>query len=149
MNTVLLKNCYYIFRSSNEESLRGQDILIRGSKIEKISKNIVEEADQVIDCSQSVVVPGFVNTHHHFFQTLTRAHPDAINKELFEWLTALYPVWAKGLDPEVFQLANELALTDSCFRAVPPAPTTIMCSRLAWTGQWTFKSKPPGRSVYA
>jgi 8-oxoguanine deaminase len=47
--------------------------------------------DEVFDASRHVVLPGLINTHHHFYQTLTRAHPQAINKELFDWLKALYP----------------------------------------------------------
>jgi 8-oxoguanine deaminase len=46
------------------------------------------------DASRHVVIPGLVNTHHHMFQTLTRAHPDAINKPLWPWIKALYPIWA-------------------------------------------------------
>src|SRR5690606_39578481 len=53
-------------------------------------------ADQSFDASAHVIVPGLINTHHHFFQTLTRAHPAAINKELFPWLKALYPIWARN-----------------------------------------------------
>ncbi len=68
--------------------------------------------DAVFDASRHVVIPGLINTHHHFFQTLTRAHPDAINKELFAWLQALYPVWARGVTPEAFRLATRLALTE-------------------------------------
>ena len=49
--------------------------------------------DEVFDAGSHVVLPGLINTHHHFYQTLTRAHPDAIDKELFPWLTALYPIW--------------------------------------------------------
>ena len=67
--------------------------------------------DHVFDASQHVVLPGLINTHHHFYQTLTRAHPDAINKELFDWLKALYPVWAK-LNPEAHRIATRLALTE-------------------------------------
>jgi 8-oxoguanine deaminase len=63
------------------------------------------------DASQHVVLPGLVNTHHHFYQTLTRAHPQAINKELFGWLTALYPIWAK-LTPEAHRLGTRLALAE-------------------------------------
>lgn len=48
----------------------------------------------VFDAREHVVVPGLINTHHHLYQTLTRAHPKAINKALFPWLQALYPVWA-------------------------------------------------------
>lgn len=68
--------------------------------------------DHVFDASRHVVTPGLVNTHHHFFQTLTRAHPDAINKELFPWLQALYPIWAKNVTPETFRLGTRLALTE-------------------------------------
>ncbi len=63
------------------------------------------------DASSHVVLPGLVNTHHHFYQTLTRAHPDAINRGLFPWLRALYPVWAR-LDPDSLRLATRLALTE-------------------------------------
>lgn len=66
---------------------------------------------QVFDASRHVVLPGLINTHHHFYQTLTRAHPDAINKELFPWLQALYPVWAR-LTPEGLRLATRVALVE-------------------------------------
>ena len=65
----------------------------------------------VFDASRHVVLPGLVNAHHHFFQTLTRAHPAAINRELFPWLMALYPIWAR-LKPHQLRLAVRLALTE-------------------------------------
>jgi 8-oxoguanine deaminase len=68
--------------------------------------------DAVFDASGHVVIPGLVNTHHHMFQTLTRAHPRAINKELFGWLDALLPIWARHLNPDNFRLAARLALTE-------------------------------------
>ena len=67
--------------------------------------------DDTFDASRHVVLPGLVNTHHHFYQTLTRAHPHAINKELFDWLKALYPVWSR-LTPDTLRLATRLALTE-------------------------------------
>lgn len=67
--------------------------------------------DRKFDASRHVVLPGLINTHHHFYQTLTRAHPDAINKELFPWLVSLYPIWAR-LNPQAFRLATRLALTE-------------------------------------
>lgn len=67
--------------------------------------------DQVFDASGLVVIPGLVNCHHHFYQTLTRAFPDAQNKELFDWLKALYPVWA-GLDETGVYLSTQLALAE-------------------------------------
>lgn len=68
--------------------------------------------DEVFDAARHVVLPGLVNTHHHMFQTLTRAHPKAINKELFPWLQALLPIWARNVKPEPFRLATRLALTE-------------------------------------
>lgn len=66
---------------------------------------------QVFDASAHVVLPGLVNTHHHFYQTLTRAYPGALNQELFNWLVSLYPVWA-GLEPDMLAVATRLALTE-------------------------------------
>lgn len=67
--------------------------------------------EESFDASAHVVLPGLVNTHHHFYQTLTRAHPEAIDKELFPWLKSLYPIWAR-LDPDSFRLSVRLALTE-------------------------------------
>ncbi|TPQ51754.1 8-oxoguanine deaminase [Prosthecomicrobium hirschii] len=68
--------------------------------------------DAVYDAGRHVIIPGLVNTHHHMFQTLTRAHPDAINKELFPWLAALFPIWARHVKPDNLRLATRLALTE-------------------------------------
>ena len=73
--------------------------------------NLRQCLDEVFDASRHVVLPGLINTHHHFYQTLTRAHPQAINKELFDWLKALYPLWAR-LTPDAMRLGTRLALTE-------------------------------------
>lgn len=89
-------------------------LVVEGGRIVELVGRGQEPAapvDTVFDASRHVVLPGLVNTHHHFFQTLTRAHPDAINKELFPWLQALYPVWSR-LTPDGFRLATRLALTE-------------------------------------
>ncbi len=67
--------------------------------------------DELVDMSRHVVVPGLINTHHHFYQTLTRAFPPALNRELFPWLTALYPVWAR-MAPEDLALGMRVALAE-------------------------------------
>jgi 8-oxoguanine deaminase len=67
--------------------------------------------DAVFDAGRHIVLPGLVNTHHHFYQTLTRAHPSAINKPLFPWLEALYPLWSR-LTPETFRSAVRIAQID-------------------------------------
>jgi len=89
--------------------------VIEGAKIvELVAKGTTpaKPVDKEFDASQHVILPGLINTHHHFFQTLTRAHPQAINKELFPWLKSLYPIWAKNVNPEAFRLATRLALTE-------------------------------------
>jgi 8-oxoguanine deaminase len=63
------------------------------------------------DASRHVILPGLVNTHHHFYQTLTRATPAALDRELFPWLTALYPIWAR-LTPELLDSAATVALAE-------------------------------------
>ncbi|HEY1931056.1 MAG TPA: 8-oxoguanine deaminase [Acetobacteraceae bacterium] len=65
----------------------------------------------VFDASAHVVLPGLINTHHHFYQTLTRALPAALDSELFDWLGALYPLWAR-LTPEALDAAATLALAE-------------------------------------
>jgi 8-oxoguanine deaminase len=65
----------------------------------------------VFDASQHVVLPGLINTHHHFYQTLTRALPAAMDRELFPWLEALYPVWAR-LTPERLELGVTVAMSE-------------------------------------
>jgi 8-oxoguanine deaminase len=65
----------------------------------------------IFDAGAHVVLPGLINTHHHFYQTLTRATPQALDRELFAWLTALYPVWAR-LTPEALDLAATVALAE-------------------------------------
>lgn len=87
-------------------------VVVEGSRIvETVAAGAapVHPVDAVFDASRHVVIPGLVNTHHHVYQTLTRAHPQAINKELFPWLQALYPIWTKGLSEATFRQAVRLA----------------------------------------
>ncbi len=88
-------------------------LIVEGTRIaELVGKGKTpERIDATFDASLHVVLPGLVNAHHHFYQTLTRAHPSAINKPLFAWLVALYPIWAR-LKPNHLRLASRLALTE-------------------------------------
>ncbi len=89
-------------------------LVVCGSKIVELVGDGQKPSNisETIDCSALVILPGLINTHHHFYQTLTRAHPDAINKELFDWLKSLYPIWGRAVNPESFRLATRLALTE-------------------------------------
>jgi 8-oxoguanine deaminase len=89
-------------------------VVIEGRRIAELvatGQKPLQPVDTIFDASDHVVLPGLINTHHHFYQTLTRALAPALGKELFDWLKALYPVWA-GLDPELLAVATELALAE-------------------------------------
>ena len=104
-----IKDPLAIFGSGCERGL-----VVEGTRIVELIGRGLEPAapvDAIYDASRHVVLPGLINTHHHFYQTLTRAHPDAINKELFPWLVALYPIWSR-LKPQHLRLAARLALAE-------------------------------------
>ena len=89
-------------------------ILIENGKIKQLvdsTDSLPSDIDQIIDAREYVVLPGLINTHHHYYQTLTRALPAALNKELFPWLKSLYPVWA-GLDADMITAASQLATAE-------------------------------------
>ena len=75
------------------------------------SAELPATADEVIDARGQVVIPGLVNTHHHFYQTLSRAVPAAQDAELFTWLKTLYPIWAK-LTPEMACVSTQTAMAE-------------------------------------
>jgi 8-oxoguanine deaminase len=76
-----------------------------------------QPCDEIVDAGRHVVIPGLINSHHHFFQTMTRAHPAAINKPLFGWLTSLYPIWTH-CTPQALRLATELAMVEMMMSGV-------------------------------
>jgi 8-oxoguanine deaminase len=76
-----------------------------------VSQMLPPTADEVIDARDQVVIPGLVNTHHHMYQTLTRAVPAAQDCELFKWLQTLYPIWA-NLTPEMVQVSTQTAMAE-------------------------------------
>ena len=71
----------------------------------------LQAVDEVVDAHEHVLIPGLINSHHHFYQTLTRAFPAALNKNLFPWLQSLYPVWAR-LTPEMIATSTQIALCE-------------------------------------
>jgi len=108
---IWLKNPLAILEDSNTAT---GGIVIQNNKIIELvdkGQQPITQIDQVFDASNHVILPGLINTHHHFYQTLTRAYPDALNKELFPWLKSLYPVWA-GLTEELIHVSTRLAATE-------------------------------------
>jgi 8-oxoguanine deaminase len=88
-------------------------LFIRDGLIEGVgpTDELPEAADEVLDLSGHVVFPGLINTHHHFYQTLTRAIPAAQDANLFNWLKTLYPIWAR-MTPEDIRLSAQVALSE-------------------------------------
>ncbi len=88
-------------------------VVVAGGKIvELVPKGGAPKTAAIpFDAGAHVVLPGLINTHHHFYQTLTRALPAALDRELFPWLKALYPVWAR-LTPQALELAATVAMAE-------------------------------------
>jgi cytosine/adenosine deaminase-related metal-dependent hydrolase len=108
---ILLRDCWRVTTGTGPD-LEGADILVDGNRILRIGVNLAAPAGtEVLDASRHVVLPGLVNTHHHFYQTLTRNLPAVQDAKLFDWLTYLYEIW-KGLDPEDVYWSSMLAMAE-------------------------------------
>lgn len=108
---ILLKDIQLLYTGAEE--LAGVDLLIQGNKISRIAESIdigeVRGAGfEEIDCSGMVMLPGFVNTHHHFYQTLQRCLKEVQDSALFDWLTTLYEIW-KHMDDESIYVSTQVA----------------------------------------
>lgn len=109
---ILLKNIMALMTDPDKETLYGVDMLIEEGKVSKIGKSLQAGKNyRVIDASNLAVVPGSVNTHHHFYQTLTRNLPAVQNAKLFDWLVYLYEVW-KYIDEEAVYYSSLLAMSE-------------------------------------
>lgn len=114
MPTLLVKHAHVLVTMDEaRREIRDGGIFARDGIIEQVGATEVlpRTADDVIDASDCVVLPGLVNTHHHLFQTLTRAVPAAQDAALFGWLTTLYPIWAK-LGPEHIHVSATIGLAE-------------------------------------
>lgn len=115
MSEILIKNADVVvtMNATRAEIARG-DILIRGGVIAAVGTGLATSGE-VVEAAGCVVTPGLVNTHHHLYQTLTRAVPGGQDALLFGWLKTLYPIWARFGPDEMFCSAQvglaELALS--------------------------------------
>jgi 8-oxoguanine deaminase len=112
MGTLLLRNIHTLATMDGAEIERAS-VMVRDGWIEKVGPvdGLPGEADIVFDLTDHIVLPGLVNTHHHLYQTLTRVIPGAQNSSLFDWLTTLYPIWAK-MTPDHVRVATTLGLVE-------------------------------------
>ncbi len=115
MGTLLVKNIHtLVTMNAGREELRGAALFVRDNVIEQAGPAALlpATADRVLDLAgRHVVLPGMVNTHHHFFQTLTRVIPAAQNCDLFQWLRTLYPIWS-GLRSEGVYVSAQMAAAE-------------------------------------
>jgi len=111
MSEILIRNAArLVTMNPAREEIAGGDLLVRGGVIAAVGRGLAT-AGAVIDAAGCVVTPGLVNTHHHLYQTLTRAVPGGQDALLFGWLKALYPVWAR-FGPEEIRVSALAGLAE-------------------------------------
>ena len=113
MTTLLVKNAHLLTMDDHQTEIPDGGLFVRRGLIEKVApaSELPATADEVLDLKGHVLLPGLVNTHHHFYQTLTRAVPAAQDANLFNWLKTLYPIWAR-LTPEDIFISTSTALAE-------------------------------------
>lgn len=111
MPELLIRNAQSILTMDDDaRELANADILLLDGKIASVGAGL-PRAEREVDASGCVVTPGLVNTHHHLFQTLTRAVPAGQDAPLFDWLRALYPIWGR-MTPDHAHVSARVGLAE-------------------------------------
>ncbi len=112
MPATLIRNADTIVTMNAARNEHPGDLLLRDGVIVALGPDLPRPPDaEVIDASGCIVTPGLVNTHHHLFQSLTKAVPGGQDALLFGWLQTLYPVWAR-YTPDDIRLSAQLGLAE-------------------------------------
>ena len=114
MSTLLIKNsAILVTMDDRRREISDGGLFVRDGFIENVgpTSELPAIADDVLDLSGHLVLPGLINTHHHFYQTLTRAVPAAQDANLFNWLKTLYPIWGR-MTPEDIFISTQTALAE-------------------------------------
>jgi 8-oxoguanine deaminase len=113
MSTLLIQHAHVVTMDNHQQEIPDGGLFVRDGFIEQVGStaDLPRSADEVLDLRDHVLLPGLVNTHHHFYQTLTRAVPAVQNANLFNWLKTLYPIWAR-LTPEDLFISTQTALSE-------------------------------------
>ncbi|MCP3996768.1 MAG: 8-oxoguanine deaminase [bacterium] len=114
MSTLLIKHAQVMATmDEGRREIADGGLLVEDGFITQVgaTADLPQTADEVVDLSGHLVLPGFINTHHHFYQTLTRAVPGAQDAGLFDWLRTLYPIWAR-MTAEHIEVSTKLALAE-------------------------------------
>lgn len=128
MATLLIRNATVLVTMDGSE-IQGGGVFVRDGWIEIVGStdDLPATADEIVDLAGHVVLPGLVNTHHHLYQTLTRAFPGAQDAGLFDWLRTLYPVWAR-MTPDHVRVATRLGLVELALSGA----TTVFDHQYLW-----------------
>jgi 8-oxoguanine deaminase len=128
MGTLLVRHAEVLVTMEGDEVADGA-LFARDGWIEQVgpTPELPAEADEVADVRGHVVLPGLVNTHHHLYQTLTRVVPSAQDSGLFDWLRALYPIWAR-MTPDHVRTATSLGLVELALSGC----TTVFDHQYLW-----------------
>src|SRR4030066_1688124 len=114
MSTLLIKHsAVMVTMDDHRREIPDGGLFIRAGFIDQAAptNELPTEADEILDLSGYILLPGLINTHHHFYQTLTRAVPAAQDANLFNWLKTLYPIWARLTAEDIF-LSTQTALSE-------------------------------------
>src|ERR1017187_820235 len=107
VNSLLIRNIHtLVLMDPQNQVLHGAYLYAENGEIRHVGTGPARlpRADQIIDGRHAIALPGLINTHHHLYQTLTRAYAPAADAKLFDWLRTLYPIWAR-LDEESAEVA--------------------------------------------
>lgn len=111
MKTLIRNADVVVTMDATRREIKGGDVLVHGGVILAIGPDLPRDGAQVIEAAGCVVTPGLINTHHHLFQTLTRAVPAAQDAALFGWLRTLYPIWGR-MTPGDIHLSAQIGLAE-------------------------------------
>ncbi|MTH63823.1 8-oxoguanine deaminase [Paracoccus shanxieyensis] len=111
MKTLIRKADVVVTMDAARREIKGADVLIDGGEILAIGHDLPSDGAEIVHAAGCVVTPGLINTHHHLFQTLTRAVPAAQDAALFGWLRTLYPIWGR-MGPDDIRLSAQIGLAE-------------------------------------
>jgi cytosine/adenosine deaminase-related metal-dependent hydrolase len=114
MSTLLVRHAeILVTMDDRRREIPDGGLFIRDGFIQQVgpSAELPATADEILDLTGHILLPGLINTHHHFYQTLTRAVPAAQDANLFNWLKTLYPIWAR-MRPEDIRVSTQTALSE-------------------------------------
>lgn len=129
MSTLLIRNAHVLVTMNDGLEIEHGSLLARDGWITEVGRDgdIGDAADEVVDLTGHVVLPGLINAHHHLYQTLTRSLPGAQDVGLFEWLRVLYPIWAR-MTPDHVRVATRLGLAEMAATGA----TTVFDHQYLW-----------------